>query len=309
MTHQKLEIPNFIIGGTFKAATTSVFSYLKDHPEVCAAVLKEPSLFLNKYHLYFTEKSLSVSSLFKYSSLQDFKIFMEGTVEYLESGHKVAERIYNHLECPKFLFILRDPVERLISYYNFYVSSQLEIPSDISFEQYVQYCKNYLEGSLSDNDIPFRRRHLRALPAGRYSEYIAEFLKHFSQKQILITFYEDLNKDIQGFMKSVCRFLDINPGFFDEYNFQPKNVTYSAKNEILHQITWQIWRKFFIKYLRHRPGIKESLLSLYKKINSKQIKQKPIDPSLRLSLIDYYSASKKDLQTLVGSSVNIPWGS
>jgi hypothetical protein len=35
MKLKNLEIPNFIIGGTYKAATTSVFKYLRDHPQVC----------------------------------------------------------------------------------------------------------------------------------------------------------------------------------------------------------------------------------------------------------------------------------
>lgn len=307
MTPDNLEIPNFIIGGTFKAATTSIFSYLRDHPEVCAAALKEPHIFLNKYHFYFKKKSLSVYNLFGDNLSPDFKIFMEATVEYLEQGHIVAERIQSHLDSIKFLFILRDPVDRLFSYYNFYVSSQLEIPAEITFEQYINYCKDDLNGSAPNYDIPFRKRHLRALPAGKYSDYIVEFLKHFSQSQILIGFYEDLNNDIQGFMKSICKFLEIDPFFFDEYNFQRKNITYSARNKILHQFIWHIWRKFFIKYLRHRPVIKDPLLSFYKKINSEQIEHKQIDPALRLYLIDFYLESKNDLQALLGSSVNIPW--
>ena len=58
MSLEKINVPNFILGGTFKAGKTSVFKYLADHPEVCASNLKEPSIFLNHYGKYLRAEEI-----------------------------------------------------------------------------------------------------------------------------------------------------------------------------------------------------------------------------------------------------------
>ena len=39
--------PNFIIIGTMKAATTSLYTFLKQHPDVFMTTIKEPMFFNN----------------------------------------------------------------------------------------------------------------------------------------------------------------------------------------------------------------------------------------------------------------------
>jgi hypothetical protein len=303
-----LEKPNFIIGGAYKAGTTSVFSYLSEHPEVSACSLKEPGIFSHKYKHYFEKRSRSVSDLFDNDkSNTNCKIFMEATVGYLQLGDIVAKRIRSHLVSPKIIFILRDPIDRLYSYYNFFVSSQMQIPSHITFEQFIGYCKEKLNGSTLDNTISFKKKHLKSLPAGRYSYYIREFLRYFNKDQIKILFFEDFKNDNKGFLESICSFLEIDKSFYSDYNFQPKNITYSARSKNFHRIVLYIWLKLIRRYINHKPNIKNSLMFFYKSINSKQIEHKQIDPKIEKFLVDYYLESKEDLKDIIGPSVIIPW--
>ena len=46
---QAARLANFVIGGTEKAGTTSVFDYLSAHPQVCASSRKETDFFRNEY--------------------------------------------------------------------------------------------------------------------------------------------------------------------------------------------------------------------------------------------------------------------
>ena len=39
--------PNFIVVGAMKAATTSLYTYLKQHPEIFMTQVKEPMFFNN----------------------------------------------------------------------------------------------------------------------------------------------------------------------------------------------------------------------------------------------------------------------
>ena len=43
----KIIKPNFIIIGAMKAATTSLYTYLKQHPDVFMTSIKEPKFFNN----------------------------------------------------------------------------------------------------------------------------------------------------------------------------------------------------------------------------------------------------------------------
>lgn len=78
-------LPNFIIGGTFKAATTSVFVYLSEHPEVCGSFVKKPGIFGRRYKELFEDGRFKCDFVFKRCK-PSASIFMEATVGYLEQG-------------------------------------------------------------------------------------------------------------------------------------------------------------------------------------------------------------------------------
>jgi len=306
MKAHKQCLPNFIIGGTYKAATTSVFGYLRKHPEVCGSFIKEPSFFLKKYTGVIDTDQLTYSRFFTHCN-PNAKIFMEATVAYLEHGRKVAKRIESQLDAPKLLFILRDPVDRLYSYYRYYVQTQLEIPSGLSFEQYIELCQAYSEGQIDRGACCFKERHLRALVAGRYAYYLREYLEVVDPARIKVMFYEDLKRDNPLFMQAVCKFLDINPAFYDSYQFKRKNVTYSARSKDLHHLTWYLWRRFFKKYMEQRLGIKEPLATLYRQLNGKRASYAQMAPQTRQCLQDYYRESEAALKVLLGREVDVPW--
>ena len=51
----KIIKPNFIIIGAMKAATTSLYTYLKQHPEVFMTAIKEPKFF-NNFNIHSKSK-------------------------------------------------------------------------------------------------------------------------------------------------------------------------------------------------------------------------------------------------------------
>ena len=45
MKNQTLHYPNFLVIGAGKSGTTSVYQYLKQHPQVFMSEIKEPNFF------------------------------------------------------------------------------------------------------------------------------------------------------------------------------------------------------------------------------------------------------------------------
>jgi len=119
-------LPNFLIAGTEKAGTTSVFVYLSQHPQVCASSRKETDFFRNEFSGDRQRDEAAYAGYFR-KCTADQHILMEASPAYLGEADIVAPRIHALLPDAKLLFILREPIARLYSAYNFYVA-RLSIP-------------------------------------------------------------------------------------------------------------------------------------------------------------------------------------
>ena len=110
-----------IVGGTTKAATTSLFTYLADHPAICAATYKETRFFLSSdYPLpskYRYKGDVEEYDLL-FSNADTTQLRMESTPDYLYC-EQARERIATSLPAAKLVFSLREPISRLVSWYRF----------------------------------------------------------------------------------------------------------------------------------------------------------------------------------------------
>jgi len=131
------QIPFLIIGGTQRAGTTTLYKYLSDHPNVCASSIKETRFFLDKdYPLpsadRFNGTNLDAYGKFFAHCTDLTKIRVEATPDYLYSD--TALKIADLLPRAKMIFILRDQVERMVSWYKYAIQRGL-LEESISFEQ------------------------------------------------------------------------------------------------------------------------------------------------------------------------------
>ena len=130
----EIGLANFIIAGTEKAGTTSVFTYLSTHPSVCGSVVKETDFFRNAY-TGDREKDITNYASFFENHSHEKPIIMEASPGYLGSGAEVAARIHSLIPNTKLLFILRNPIDRMYSSFNFHVS-KLNLNANLSFEEF-----------------------------------------------------------------------------------------------------------------------------------------------------------------------------
>jgi hypothetical protein len=294
-------VANFVIGGTEKAGTTSVFAYLSAHPEVSGSLSKETDFFrqtdceqlgLREYATHFRQDT-------------DSPIIMEASPGYLGLGKEVAPRISQLLPGAKLLFILRDPVDRLYSSYNFH-HNKLDLPQDLDFQTYVQRCLSFQHEEKTPEALGLDAWYLQTMQFGCYADHLEHFSAVYPKSQIKVMFFEDLGQDAGTFMQEVGEFLDIDNAFWQEYEFERKNVTFSGRNKALHKLAMYVNGKAE-RFLRQRPALKSRIVSLYKSVNQDQEGYDGMDEKTRELLCDYYRSSNERLSEKFGLSLPANW--
>ena len=149
-----------IVGGTTKAATTSLFAYLAAHPAICAATYKETRFFLDKTYPLPSKYRYSgnveeYNLLFPEEDDGDSRIRLESTPDYLYCPN-ACERIAEFLPHAKLVFSLREPISRLISWYRF-AKQNGTLPQTLSFDGYVEMLFKEIRdrGTARDRPSPY----------------------------------------------------------------------------------------------------------------------------------------------------------
>lgn len=291
-----------IIGGTSKAGTTSLFSYLADHPQICASKVKETRFFLDAA-VPLTVRYRFEDGLDKYEAYfnhcQEQFLRLEASPQYLYSPG-TPYKIKTALPDVRLVFILREPINRLVSVYRF-IKQLNKLPAQISFEEFVR-----LQLDSSERDRLTLPYNMRALEYGRYSVYLKPYFNILGRDRLCILQYEDLKQNPTALLADICRFAGIDPSFYQDYSFQIFNPTQTMKSTRLHYVYRQIILVLQARVL-DKPRVRGVLRAIrrrvepfYLRLNRRSDEQVLISESLRTLLDEYYSDEPAELASLLG---------
>jgi len=198
---------NFLIVGAAKSGTTSVYHYLKQHPEVYLTPVKEPCFWVYykhdgsfNPHTHATTTIQEYSKLFKKAGQE--KAVGEASAIYLHKHENVIKnlkKLYPGWPSIKIIIYLRNPVQRAFSQYMMHVRDGKE---DLSFEEAIE-AETKRKEECWNIDYYYMER-------GLYYQQVKAYLDNFDD--VLILLFDDLQKDPVAIFKQVEDFLDINPG-------------------------------------------------------------------------------------------------
>ena len=295
-----------IIGGAPKSATTSLFRYLSDHPEVCPANRKETYFFARKFDyggICNTGESAQDFNEYFSHCPATASLRVEATPYTLYSEH-AAGKIATLLPGAGILFILRDPVERLISDYYFHMQREHPAARD-SFKEFLASQRRMKSG------VP------NLIELGCYLQYLRPFFDAFERNRVLILFFEEFKRDPFAEMRMLCATLRLDANFYSNYSFETYNKTLFIRNPWLNKASLQVENYVARARARliHYPQVYtwfEKLLTYgkasYQRLNTRDPHPKPaIDPAVREELIHYYHPYNQSLSKVLGRS--LPWPS
>jgi hypothetical protein len=200
-------LPTFLIIGAARSGTTTLYSYLQDHPEIYLPVSKrpEPHFFLKDWEY---ELGLGYYSRKCFSAWRGQRARGEASASYL-CHDWVAERIHRHLPAVKLIATLRNPVERAHSNYWHTMKSGLEtLPFDEAIRTEAK--------RLAELNHPFWQavRPYAYVERGFYYKHLSDYLKWFDPSQMHIILFEDLLHNPQRVLQGTLEFLGVDSSFY-----------------------------------------------------------------------------------------------
>ncbi len=223
-----MTLPNFLIFGVQKAGTTSIYSYLQQHPQVFMSPRKETE-FLGRdtTQPVDTDALLTPGGRRQIVTIEDYRALFKGVASeiaigeaspnYLFLHERTVPAIQKYVPDAKLIAILRNPVERAYSDYLMHVrevvgnqkplAEQVKLSADSSF----------------------------TLLKGRYSDGIKHFLEAFGPQQVKIYLYEDLKQNAAALMADLYRFIGVDHEFVTDTQQRQQQASV-PKNQSINQL-------------------------------------------------------------------------
>ena len=220
--------PNFIIIGSQKSGTTSLASYISQHPQVLPAIKKETHFWSREFNQGIDWYLAHFPPIPKSQNL----ITGEATPNYLVTD-KIPERIYSLLPNIKLLVILRNPVDRAFSQYHHWQRLNLEKRSfEVAINQELEILKT--TPKQPQGDRKYWRLSGNYIGRGVYIEFIQKWMGLFPKKQFLILRGEDLYQTPDNTMKQVFDFLGLPEHKLAKYK-KLNSGSYTPISDLLRQ--------------------------------------------------------------------------
>jgi hypothetical protein len=290
-------IPNFIIIGAPRAGTTSLYYYLRQHPQIAMSRIKETNYFAFLASQIETEYKVCpftdwpVRGLVEYKTLFDIKkntlAVGEASPFYLFAPG-VPQQIKTHLPDVKLILILRNPIQRA---YSAYLKDRREGAESRLFEDAIsEEIRNPSRVVCSQNYY---------VRAGMYFEHISRYMQYFDRAQLKIIFQEDFQRDPLLVLSDLFDYLCVDREFTPDVSVR--------FNEALPPLVIQNNSgRRFIKKLTSRirvllpQKVYFSLLNIKYSINKKMAVYPVLPRQAHLILREQYSQDILRLQHLLG---------
>jgi hypothetical protein len=200
---------DFIVVGTQKGGTTSLWQYLRSHPSIYLPEDKEAPFFSTA--LAVEPGGFSAFMALHFASAPAGALLGKVTPHYMMGNNQVqsdaiAQRIAMVLPGVRIVALLRDPIERAISHYRM---SQRRAIETRSFDEMARELL-----------APAQLKAARAAPTettsyliqGEYARILEGYLRHIPRPRVHVEFTDELARDPAGVLDRVLVFLGLEPG-------------------------------------------------------------------------------------------------
>jgi hypothetical protein len=290
--------PRFFIVGAPKCATTSLYQYLRAHPQIFMPDRVEMNFF--GQDLVVANRPSLQAYLEHFAGAEEWQVVGEKSVNYLFSERAHWE-IREFQPEARIIVMLRNPVDVMYSLHHQYLFSANE--DIVDFE----------EALAAEED---RRRGIR-IPAGAhnpsflvYSEVVTfspqvrRYLETFGKERVLVLLFDDLRDDPVSTYRQALDFLRVDASFITDFSIH--NPTKRVPNVALR------------KYMKTHRGLSRGIHRVLPKAWVDRLRaalsvtqpQPPgaLNPELRSKLLTRFVPEIEALGDLIGRDLGHWYG-
>ncbi|MBK5287410.1 MAG: sulfotransferase domain-containing protein [Acidimicrobiia bacterium] len=285
-----MERVDAIIAGVNKAGTTSLFVSLSEHPDVVPSAVKESRYFLPARYGHPLEPVSAWDALF---AAADRPVRLEATPSYFYGGSDVANAMQMTLTNPKIVLVLREPVARAISFFE-YQKIRLRLPQDLGIEAYLASAD-----ALADADFanPDNEKYM-AVRGGRYADWLPEWWEVLGRDGVKIVWFDDLVADGAAVLHDVATWLGLEPDRLSDAGLRSENRTTPFRNARLQRLALA-FNDGSERILRRVPGVKRRLRSWYFALNGRSKEPGAVPDSVWAGLAERFVEPNQRLGALL----------
>jgi hypothetical protein len=279
-----------MIAGAQKAGTTSLASYLAEHPELVGNQQREMAYF--SAEMLYTQGYRAAFDRYYPDGVEEDQKVLAKNVDIMSST-VAMRRLYDHNPACKIIVVLRDPVER--AYSAFWYARRVGREPEAEFEAALEASRNRVADldSFAFGDY---------LERGLYAQQIKRLSRQFGDPQLKVILLEDLQDAPQEAMAALFQFIDVNP------SFQPAMKQRSNPRKVARSdaVAWSLRRliksrhpvKVFLR--EHVPhSWARAIRSALEWINEKQAHTPPMSQDVRADLSQYYREPNRELEEII----------
>lgn len=207
-------LPTFIVIGAMKCGTTSLYYYLDAHPDVAMSIQKETDFFVQGRNY---EKGRDwYESRFREHAAARGECSTNYTKAHLFPG--VAQRMHDLVPDAQLVYMVRDPIQRMISHY---VQNCVREGEDRSFVEAVT-----------------ERETNKYVMTSRYYWQLQPYLETLGADQILVRSLEALRDNPARVLGDIQTFIGVQSGVTEH---QLRQGRFNARGEKKIRGEWYQW--------------------------------------------------------------------
>jgi hypothetical protein len=282
-----MTLPNFIVAGAKKAATTSLYEYLNQHPQIYMSPIKETKFFAyeahNPEHRNADRRKFPIRTVREYTDLfADAGAAVaigEASPIYISSQHAVTQ-IAQQLPKVKLIFSLRNPVERAYSAYIMRVRGGYEPRS--------------VEDAFQED--------LDVLKDKTYYKQLLPWYAQFDRAQIKIVLFDDIKKNAVGVTQTLYDFLGVDATFTPDVS-QQHMIGGLPKSQFRQKVINYLRRYRFLRF--YLPKSMRGQFTEFARANLTKAPALPVE--IQRLLANLYQEDLALLEQLIERDLSV-WG-
>src|SRR3990167_3655436 len=271
-----MTLPDFVIIGAMKCGTSSLHAQLAAQPQFFMSEPKEPNFFSNDET--FAKGEAWYRGLFKDAPSGAIK--GESSTHYtkLPTYPKTVERLGRLIPDAKFIYVMRDPVERLVSH----------------------YIHEWTQGVITCGIDEAIEKHPELVAYSRYAFQLDPYVARFVRERILPVLFEEMTASPDAELKRIAAFLGAQGDVRWRDDLEAQNVSSERIRKfpgyeliVDNPVATALRRALIPRALRDK--VKSNL----------QMRGRPeLSPARRAAVAEIFEADLQALTPLVGRRVN-----